>query len=61
MPAGETISDNLELTFLSANDEGTTAIDATALKEETETAVGSQNIGLKQGRYNINGKKVVVK
>lgn len=61
MPAGETISDNLKLTFLSANDEGTTAIDATAQKEEAETAVGSQNIGLKQGRYNINGKKVVVK
>ena len=61
MPAGETISEDLKLTFLSASGDDTTGIEASDVKEDSETTISRQNLGLKQGHYNINGKKVVVK
>ena len=63
MPEGETISDDLKLTFLSAAaaDGGTTAVDEVSAEAEKSAEVSRQNIGLKRGDYKINGKKVVVK
>jgi len=59
MPAGQTLSENVKLTFLPAS---TTRISvAEDATEETDATVARQNIGLQQGRYNINGKKTVVK
>lgn len=58
MPAGQTLSKDVKMTFLPV----TTRINAVAESaEEKEVSVARQNIGLQQGRYNINGKKAVVK
>jgi len=59
MPAGESLSENVKLTFLSANTSRVKSIAAEA--EESNASVARQNIGLQQGRYNINGKKTLVK
>lgn len=59
MPAGQTLSENVKLTFIPAS---TTRINsAAASAEEMDATVVRQNIGLQQGRYNINGKKTLVK
>lgn len=62
MPEGETISEDLKLTFRAAADDGgTTALEAAEMQEEEVTTLSRQHVGLKQGNYSINGKKVVVK
>lgn len=59
MPAGQTLSENVKLTFLPAS---TTRINsAEASVKENDATIARQNIGLQQGRYNINGKKAIVK
>lgn len=58
MPAGQKLSENVKLTFLQAT---TTRISQVADEDAAEVTVARQNIGLQQGKYNINGKKVVVK
>ena len=60
MPAGQTLSADVKLTFLQAS---TSRINAAQAAEsvDAEATVARQNIGLQQGQYNINGKKTIVK
>jgi len=60
MPEGETLSEEVKLTFLSANTSRIQSAEAEAAEEDA-VAIATQNIGLKKGQYNINGKKAVVK
>lgn len=60
MPEGETLSENVKLTFIAENATRIQNVDAAA-EEETEYVVGRQNLGLEAGKYQINGKKIIVK
>lgn len=59
MPAGQTLSENVKLTFIPAHTNRIS--NAASSFDETDATVSRQNIGLQQGRYNINGKKMLVK
>lgn len=59
MPEGQTLSENVKLTFIRENATRLQKLDAA--EEEAVVTVDKQNIGLESGKYQINGKKVVVK
>lgn len=59
LPAGVTLSENVKLTFIREN---ATRIDNLEnVAEESESVVSRQSIGLEAGKYQINGKKIIVK
>ena len=60
MPEGVSLSENVKMTFIRENATRLQRLDA-AEEEESVVVVGKQNIGLEAGKYQINGKKVVVK
>lgn len=55
---GQQLSENVNLTFIPAS---ATRIQSAERVQESETVVQRQQIGLESGRYEIGGKKVVVK
>ncbi len=62
MPEGETLSENVKLTFLASEGGDTTGVDELNSASDSESAeIARQNIGLKQGSYKIGGKHVIVK
>ena len=58
MPEGETLADDVKLTFLPAQERVKGEANAAV---ERNAEVNRLHIGLKQGQYNINGRKTVVK
>ncbi len=58
MPEGETLADDVKLTFLPAQERVKGEANAAV---ERNAEVNRLHIGLKQGQYNINGWKTVVK
>lgn len=59
MPEGQTLSDNVKMTFLQANSSSLNKLDSDSA--EDAVSISRQSVGLESGSYQINGKKVVVK